>query len=105
MLRDNPSQTGQEDMFRARLDALLDPRHELVRLAGVIDWSGLEEDLSPYYCLDDGRPGAPMLLDGRADIAEGDEGAVRRGAVCGMVRESLLSIFLRRRIFSACVSC
>jgi IS5 family transposase len=49
-------------MSQARLDALLDPRHQLVRLAGVMDWSGLEEDLSPYYCLDDGRTGVPIRL-------------------------------------------
>ena len=30
-----------EDMFRSRLDAILDDRHELVRLAELIDWDGV----------------------------------------------------------------
>ena len=33
-----PSKTSNEDLFRSRLDAMLDDRHELVRLARLIDW-------------------------------------------------------------------
>jgi len=62
MLQDNPQDTGQEDMFRARLDAILDPSHELVRLSRVIDWEALEADLRPYYCADNGRPGGSVRL-------------------------------------------
>jgi IS5 family transposase len=34
----------------------------LVRLSHGVDWRGLESDLSPYYCLDNGRPGYPVRL-------------------------------------------
>jgi transposase, IS5 family len=34
-----PATEPQEDLFRARLQNLVDPRHALVRLAGLIDWS------------------------------------------------------------------
>jgi hypothetical protein len=35
-----PEAEPQEDLFRARLENLVDPRHALVRLAGLIDWAG-----------------------------------------------------------------
>ena len=31
--------TGSGDLFRARLDQIINMRHELVQLAGKIDWS------------------------------------------------------------------
>jgi IS5 family transposase len=62
MLRENPVKSGQNDMFRSRLDSIIDLRHELVRMVGGVDWHSLERDLSPYYCLDNGRPGYPVRL-------------------------------------------
>ena len=62
MLKGNPVRSGQNDMFRSRLDSIIDMRHELVRMTGGVDWSGVERDLSPYYCLDNGRPGYPVRL-------------------------------------------
>lgn len=62
MLQQNPNDDGQGDMFRSRLDQILDMKHELVRLAKVIDWGGLERDLSEYYCADIGRPGGSIRL-------------------------------------------
>jgi hypothetical protein len=34
-------ETGQRDMFRSRLDQIIDMGHPLVRLAGKIDWGFL----------------------------------------------------------------
>ena len=62
MLQQNPNDGGQGDMFRSRLDQILDMKHELVRLAAVVDWAGLERDLSEYYCPDIGRPGGSIRL-------------------------------------------
>jgi transposase, IS5 family len=62
MLKENPVRSGQNDMFRSRLDSIIDMRHELVRLSRGVDWCWLERDLSPYYCLDNGRPGYPVRL-------------------------------------------
>lgn len=62
MLKGNPRKSGQDDMFRSRLDSIIDLRHELVRMAGGVDWRGLEQDLSVYYCADNGRPGYPIRL-------------------------------------------
>jgi len=62
MLKENPVKSGQKDMFRSRLDSIIDMRHELVRMTRGVGWSGLETDLSPYYCLNNGRPGYPVRL-------------------------------------------
>jgi IS5 family transposase len=62
MLRGNPEQTEQEDLFRARLALIVDMTHELVRLAGLVDWSGLAKDLAGFYCTDNGRPGGSIRL-------------------------------------------
>jgi IS5 family transposase len=37
--------TGQTDLLRSRLDAILDMGHPLVRLARTIDWTFLEQEL------------------------------------------------------------
>ncbi len=39
-----PEAEPQEDLFRARLENLVDPRHALVRLAGLIDWGRFETE-------------------------------------------------------------
>lgn len=44
------------------MEAVLDPRQELYRLAGVIDWASLEREFGPLYCPDNGRPGVPIRL-------------------------------------------
>ena len=62
MLQENPKTSGQDDLFRSRLDSIIDMRHELVKLARVVDWEGLATDLSEHYCTDNGRPGEPIRL-------------------------------------------
>ena len=44
-----PSAEPQEDLFRARLENLVDPRHALVRLAGLIDWEPFEDEFGALY--------------------------------------------------------
>jgi len=62
MLRKNPRPDRQDDLFRPRLENIIDPRHELVKLAALIDWDGLEADLSSFYCADNGRPAGSIRL-------------------------------------------
>ena len=54
--------TGQTDLFRARLDQIVDPAHALVKLAATIDWRFLEERLGAVYDDDPGRPPLPTRL-------------------------------------------
>jgi len=48
--------TGSGDLFRARLDQIINMKHELVQLAGKIDWEWLDGEVAPLYS-DKGRPG------------------------------------------------
>jgi IS5 family transposase len=50
--------TGSGDLFRARLDQIIDLRHELVRLAEKIDWDWLDGELAGCFS-DQGRPAVP----------------------------------------------
>ena len=55
-------QTGQGDMFRARLDQILDIGHEKVVLAGKIDWDFLAERCGAAYSDKPGHPALPTRL-------------------------------------------
>jgi len=59
-----PSKTGSRgdaDLFRSRLDQMINMRHELVRLGGLIDWSFFDQRFEPLYS-EIGRPGVPTRL-------------------------------------------
>jgi transposase, IS5 family len=48
--------TTSTDLFRARLAQIINMKHELVQLAGKIDWEWLDGEVAPLYS-DKGRPG------------------------------------------------
>jgi hypothetical protein len=48
--------TGSNDLFRARLDQIINLKHELVLLAGKIDWDWIDGEIAPLYSEND-RPG------------------------------------------------
>jgi len=50
------------DLFRERLDNLLNRNHELFRLAHLIDWDSFEREFGEYYSPSKGRPGVPIRL-------------------------------------------
>ena len=52
---------GETDLFRNRLDNLIDLRHELARLAGLIDWKRFDDAFGELYA-EKGRPGLPTRL-------------------------------------------
>lgn len=62
MLRENPKERGQEDLFRSLLVNMIDLRHPLVQLSRLVDWDGLASDFAQYYCADNGRPGKSIRL-------------------------------------------
>ncbi|MBB4399019.1 hypothetical protein GGD62_008167 [Bradyrhizobium sp. ERR14] len=37
-----PKATGSGDLFRARLDQIINMKHELVQLAGKVDWDWID---------------------------------------------------------------
>jgi transposase, IS5 family len=57
-----PDAADQHELFRARLDTIVDGQHPLVRLASLIDWTRFEAAFGPL-CRDGiGRPGLPTRL-------------------------------------------
>jgi len=54
--------SGQADLLRSRLDAIIDMDHALVKLSRTIDWSFLEERFGAVYEDKPGRPPLPTRL-------------------------------------------
>jgi IS5 family transposase len=50
------------ELFRERLDNILNRRHELFKLANLIDWQAFEEEFGQFYSAKKGRPGIPIRL-------------------------------------------
>jgi len=55
-------ETGEQDLFRSRLDQMIDMKHELVRLAQTIDWRFLEDRFGAVYKNGAGLPPLPTRL-------------------------------------------
>ena len=53
---------SQEELFKSRLDQMLDPKHPLVRLANAIDWEYFEKEYGKFYVENVGRPGKPIRI-------------------------------------------
>ena len=55
----------QDDLLRARLVEMIDMRHELVKLAALIDWEVFEREWSGFFPSHTGRPATlPHLVAG-----------------------------------------
>jgi IS5 family transposase len=54
-----PERSETEDLFRARLQNIIAPKHPLVRLAHETDWGFFEAAIEPLYA-ERGRPGVPV---------------------------------------------
>src|ERR1700748_2932076 len=48
--------TDASDLFRARLDQIINLKNELVQLAGKLDWGFVDREIAPLYS-EQGRPG------------------------------------------------
>ena len=55
-------ETGQNDLFKARLDQIVDLGHPLVRLAAALDWGFLEKAFGSVYSDGPGQPPLPTRL-------------------------------------------
>ena len=54
--------SGEQDLFRSRLDQIIDMDHALVKLARTIDWRFLEEKFGAVYNDGAGQPPLPTRL-------------------------------------------
>jgi len=55
-------ESGEQDLFRSRLDQVINMDHALVKLARTIDWRFLEEKFGAVYTDGTGRPPLPTRL-------------------------------------------
>ena len=83
MTPEKPQKSPSPDLFRNRLENLLNHRHELYRLAGLIDWSMFDAEFGRLYCPDNGCPAkATRLMVGLQYLKHvygvSDEAVVRR---------------------------
>src|SRR5471032_777537 len=53
-----PKTTRSGDLFRSRLDQIINLKHELAQLAEKVDWDFIDGEIAPLYS-DKGRPGIP----------------------------------------------
>ena len=55
----------QDDLLRPRLVEVIDARHELVKLAALIDWESFEREWAGFFPSHQGRPAtSPRLVAG-----------------------------------------
>jgi IS5 family transposase len=57
-----PDPSPDTDLFRNRLENMLDQRHELYRLADTIDWQSFDDAFGELYCADNGCPAKATRL-------------------------------------------
>src|SRR3989440_12810679 len=55
-------ETGEQDLFRSRLDQVLAMKHSLVTLARTVDWGFLERAFGAVYTDGPGQPPLPTRL-------------------------------------------
>jgi IS5 family transposase len=55
-------ETSEQDLFRTRLDQIIDMNHALGKLARAIDWRFLEERFGAVYTDKPGQPPLPTRL-------------------------------------------
>src|SRR5215210_1302813 len=60
-MRPKPLPSRGDDLSRSRLDAIIDARHPLVQLAGLIHWARFDAAFGSRYA-ETGRPGLPTRL-------------------------------------------
>jgi hypothetical protein len=55
-------ETGEMDLFRSRLDQIINMDHELVRLAKAVSWEAIEARCGEVYSDGPGMPPLPTRL-------------------------------------------
>jgi IS5 family transposase len=53
---------GKQDLFRSRIDQIIDLNHALANLARTVDWGFLEDRFGAVYTDKPGRPPLPTRL-------------------------------------------
>lgn len=64
-MKRRPRSPEQDDLLRPRLIDVIDPRHALVKLAGLIDWEVFEREWAGFFPSGKGRPATEPRLVAR----------------------------------------
>ena len=62
MRPNKPALSPDIDLFRNRLDNMIDQQHELYRLTDLIEWHSFDAMFGELYCADNGCPAKAMRL-------------------------------------------
>ena len=90
---------SSSDLFRERLDNLLNQRHALYRLADLIAWSVFDREFGALYCPDNGSPGKPMRLMVGLQYLKHLYGLSDEGVVSGWVENPYWQYFCGETYF------
>jgi len=81
--------SGQSDLFKARLDQIVDLSHPLAKLARMVDWRFPEERFGAVYSDGSGQPPLPTrLMAGLAILKHMHD--LSDEVLCGLDREPLV---------------
>ena len=61
-------ETGEMDLFRSRLDQIINMDHELVRLAKTVSWEAIEAWCSEVYSDGPGMGDVPVDVEIRSEV-------------------------------------
>src|SRR5262249_46511166 len=76
-------ETSEQDLFRSRLDQIIDMKHALVKLARAIDWGFLEQTFGAVYTDKPGQPPLPTRLMAGVAILKHTSFPTRLCAIAG----------------------
>ena len=61
-MKHRPRAPEQDDLLRPQLVDMIDPRHELAKLAALIDWEVFEREWAGFFPSHKGRPATELRL-------------------------------------------
>ena len=93
-MKHRPRPPEQDDLLRPRLVDMIDPGHELGKLAVLLDWGVFEREWAGFFPSQKGRPATePRLVAGLLYLQHAyrlsDEAVVARWVENGVVAETL----------------
>jgi len=91
-------ETGAQDMFRSRLDQIINLKHALVTLSKTVSWSFIETKCGEVYADGPGMPPLPTRLMAGLSILKYTFDRLRRRTVRPLGGEPILSILLWRGV-------
>ena len=107
-MKHRPRPPEQDDLLRPRLVDMIDPRHELVKLAVLLDWGVFEREWAGFFPSHNGRPATePRLVAGLLYLQHAyrlsDEAVVARWVEnpffgCRPLCKRLLTVFACDRV-------